>query len=434
VNPGAQLLHGVVLGPAAPRLMRARSWGRAAVYALLATIVLGAVSTLFATQETSLRRALESFLFPERVHKYVDFFLEYVVRSQTKQVVANAVVTFTMIFVSLLLFWAKERLSRAFEEDAGLGDAGRWRELGLFEEALEEVKLLLLNIAIFFFVLWLGHSPEPWRKTTATTLSYLALAFTWAVDFVSPYLMRRRMKYSQILSAIWRRPLLSLGFGAVMALPLVVIAHVAGRAEWPALTTVVVLFSANVVVIVWACMAGTWVAARLEDAAARVRPAPGWLHVPVWLVVLGVIGAGTWLGVHLARSLATKSQVLKCEYDVDWATLSVGKPSVGALLRGEVSASVSVDVTIKNPNRLPVVIEENRLVASDDDVVIAQTRLSPMSIPAGGERRERVTLDVTFEAKGVLSGASINPLAWDLVLYLEIADGFELPIYLRRGP
>ncbi|MCC6624247.1 MAG: hypothetical protein IT385_23550 [Deltaproteobacteria bacterium] len=434
MNVLRQLQHGLGLAPAAPRLMRRAAWARALVYGLLALVVLGGVAALVASQEGRIKRFIEAFLFPREVHAAVDFFLDYVVKSQTKQVIANAIVTATMALVSLTLFWAKERLSRAYEVDAKLGEPAQWRELTLVREGWEEVKLLLLNIAMLFIVLWLGHASEAWRKTAATVLSYLTLFFTMAVDFAAPYMQRREMRYSQIMGAIFRRPFLSLSFGAAMSLPLVAVAHLADVADWSPQTTMFALFGANVVMIVWAAVAGTWVGAQLHELALRVRPTPRWVQVPAWLALVGVLAGGVWLGAQLARSLATKSQILKCSYEVDWKTIEVGKPSLSGLVQGEVRAAVSVDVVITNPNPLAVVIEDNRLVAEDDGVVVAESRISPLSVPAGGSTKTRVGLDVVLKATSILGGgASINPLAWDLVLYVEISDGFEFPIYLRGG-
>src|SRR5688572_6125504 len=127
MNPITQLGH-VALAAIAPRQMSGKAWLRAALYAVLALALLGGLGTLFAWQETGLRRVVASFLFPEEVHQVVDFFLEYIVRSQTKQVMANVLVTVTLIFVSLFLFWAKEKLSRQYEHDAKLGDASQWQD------------------------------------------------------------------------------------------------------------------------------------------------------------------------------------------------------------------------------------------------------------------------------------------------------------------
>ncbi|MFO0744558.1 MAG: hypothetical protein U1F43_02655 [Myxococcota bacterium] len=433
MNVGRQLLHGLVLAPLAPRKMRARSWGRAALYALLATLFLGAIAAVFATEETSLRRVLESFFFPEGVHKVVDFFIEYVVRSQTKQVVANGLVTITMLLVSLFLFWAKERLSQAYEEDAGLGSHADWNELSAPRELFEEVKLFVLNLALLVLTFWIGHGAEPWRKSVATVFSYLTLFFTWAVDFGSPYLQRRGLRYWQIIVAIFKRPILSFGFGAVVSLPLALVANLVGASDWSALATIAILFGSNVVVIVWASVAGTWMGAKLYDAAHPVRSAPLWLSTIGWVGVLTIVGVGAFVGANVAEMLRDKSQILKCEYAIDWKTLEVGTPSVANLIRAELAVGVSVEMGITNPNDLDVTIEKNRLVASDGGVVVAESHLSPVSVPAGRTVRQRVALDVVVKGKSLLQGASVNPLAWDLTLYVEVAPGYEFPIYLRAA-
>src|SRR5690606_18486672 len=150
-------------------------------------------------------------------------------------------------------------------------------------------------------------------------------------------------------------------------------------------------------------------------------------------LVFGVLGAGVWVGSRLGVSLAAKSQILKCRYEVDWATLKLDTPELGGLIRGEVKVAVAFDVTIDNPNPLPVRIEDNRLVVSDDALVIAESRLSPLDVPAHGKARTRVALDAKVRATSILEGASINPLRWDVTLYVAIDEGLELPIYLRSA-
>jgi hypothetical protein len=134
--------------------------------------------------------------------------------------------------------------------------------------------------------------------------------------------------------------------------------------------------------------------------------------------------------LNLGVALKDKSQILKCRYTVDWASVQIDKPGLGGLLKGEVQVGVSFEVEIDNPNALPVRIEKNRLVAEDEGKVIAEGRLAPFEVPANGRSRTRVGLDVTVKASSLLEGASFNPASWGLILYLELTDDFELPIPL----
>lgn len=431
----AQLRMALVEAPGVLARMSGRSWALFSLYFLLSAGLLGLLVLLFDTQEKNLQRAAMSFLFPEEWHPFLDFLLAFVVKSQAQQVLVNVILMVTLTLVSMVFFWSKELLSQAIERDRlARGDPNaapaRWRDNAIWWEGLEEIKWTLMSLAAILVVLWVGHDVAPWRKTLATVLSYLVLFASTAVNFMAPPHQRRQKQYAQVLSAMARRPLLTLAFGAAMAAPQVAILHVVSGAGLPVATSLILIFSVNVVFIAWSAAAGTVAGLALTplvDAAPPIR----WPWRALTAVIVGAILAfGVYIAVNLGIAIKDKSQILKCRYTIDWASATVETPKLGGLLGGKVQVGVKLDVVIDNPNALPVRIEKNRLVVEDEGLVLAEGRLAPFEVPARGQSKNRVGLDVTLKAGALLEGASVNPAKWGVTLWLELGDGFEFPIPL----
>lgn len=415
--------------------MSGRSWALFFLYLVLCGGLLGLLVVLFDSQEKNLQRAAMSFLFPEEWHGLIDFLLAFVVKSQAQQVLVNVILFVTMTLVSLVFFWSKELLSQSIERDRQNqgdphADPSRWRDNAIWWEGLEEIKWTLFSTALMLVVLWVGHDVAPWRKTLATVLSYLVLFFSTAVNFMAPPLQRRQKQYGQILAAMARRPVLTMVYGAAMALPQVLGLHLLGAADVPVSVALIAIFAVNVVFIAWSAASGTVAGLYLSELADAARPWPLWSRAILWVGTLGVLVFATWVAINLGVAIKDKSQILKCHYTVDWASVEVDKPGLGGLLKGEVEVGVSFEVEIDNPTELPVRIENNRLVAEDDGKVVAEGRLAPFEVPAGGKSRNRVGMNVKVRAGALLEGASLNPAAWGLVLYIQLTDDLEFPIPL----
>jgi len=423
----------------------ARSWRWLGLYFALAFGALVALALAFASQEDTVQRTLVGFLFPESWHGLVDFLLAFVLKAQAQQVIVNVLLFLSTSVVSIAFFWAKEALSRSYERD--LARASRrgsdaeappdpealWRDHPMWREALEEIKWTLVGLALMFVVLWLGHAPEPWRKTVATIASYAVLIFGTAGNFLAPPLQRRRLLYGQLVKAMFKRPLLAFGFGAAMALPQVVVLNAVATANLSALTALVVVFGVQIAFICLSTVVGTRAGLALLPTVEASAP-PSWpAKVAGWAAVVAILAAGGWIGAKVGVALADKSQILKCHYAVDWSTVKVDTPRLGGLLQGKVGVGVALEVAIDNPNPLPVRIEHNRLVVAEDDVVIAPSRLAPLEVPAHGTTRTRVGLDVEVRATSLLEGAHLDSRRWDITLYVDLGDGLAMPIYLRAG-
>lgn len=434
----SQLGLALVTAPGIIGRMSGRSWLRFFFYFLLCAGLLGALVVLFDSQEKNIQRAAMAFLFPEDWHGLIDFLLAFVVKSQAQQVLVNVILFATMTLVSLAFFWSKELLSQSVERDRQArgdpnADPSRWRDNAIWWEGLEEIKWTLFSTALMFLVLWIGHDVAPWRKTLATVLSYVVLFFSTAVNFMAPPLQRRHKQYAQILAAMCRRPILTMVFGAAMALPQVAALHFIGTADVPVVVALLSIFAVNVLFIAWSAASGTVAGLALAPLAENARPWPWWIRAMVSAATIAVLAFATYVLLNLGVALKDKSQILKCRYSVDWSTVQIDSPRLGDLLKGEVDVGVTFEVEIDNPNPLPVRIENNRLVAEDDGKIVAEGRLVPFEVPARGKNKSRVGLNLKVRAGALLEGASLDPTRWGLVLYLQLTDDFEFPIPLAAN-
>ncbi|MGH2830115.1 MAG: hypothetical protein ACRDJM_06500, partial [Actinomycetota bacterium] len=337
-----------------------------------------------------------------------------------------AMISGSLLVVTMLLFSVKERLSASFEAGANLAGGRPMRELPLWLQAWEEIKLFLLFIAVQMAVFWIGYHPGAWRAAAAVGLSYLWLGFMFAADFVSPVMQRHEGHYSRILTTLARHPIASLGFGALFALPSIV----AGTL-WP--MNVVAVFAANVVGIAWAAVAGTWLGARMLDDFERTPRSGALARVAAWLAILAALGINGYRFGALVLSVHHKSQVLKCQYDVDWSSFGVDAPGLAALLDDRVEVGVHFDVRIHNPTEFAVEIERNRVELRHGGELVGTTRLSPVAIAPGQTVERRVALSVEMTPSQLRKGLELlDPAAWEATLYLDVAPGFEFPVYLVR--
>jgi len=281
---------------------------------------------------------------------------------------------------------------------------------------------------------WVGYHPHPIRKTVASVLSYAFVVFTYAVDFGAPAMQRHRVRYSQVIKAVFKRPIASFGFGAVFALGPILVGQLAARnPQWSMATTVGLVFAVNVVCIVWAAAGGTWLGCRLlpvAEASPRSRPLT---RVAAWLLLLGTFAINAYAFASLGMAVHHKSQVLKCKYSVDWSSFGLDKPSLGGLLSRSVDVGVHFDLEVTNPTSVDVRLERNRLEITHGDTTVAEARLDPMEVKAGQTAVQRMATKVSLDPAALLKGTQLLSDSWNLTVYLEVAWGIEFPIYLRAA-
>jgi hypothetical protein len=408
-----------------------RCWRLFFLYLGLAAALVGLAAGLLIAFRADLRSALIGFVFPESWHLAVEMLIDRFADQQERIVLINAMVASSLLLVSAALFPVKEFLSASFERHGSLTEEPV-TEHPLWLQAWEEVKLLLMFVAVQASIFWIGYHPASWRQLIAIVLSHLVIALSFSADFISPIFQRRRGRYSRILKTLARQPLASLAFGALFAAPAITVGHMWARyPDWSTGIAVTVLFSIKVVSIAWAAVAGTWLGAKMLPTFAKTRRASLATRVIAWVLVGGLLAANGYAFGAVGRAVLHKTQVFKCHYRVDPASFGIRKPSLVGLLADRVGAGVYFDVEIENPTAIDVRLEQNRLEVRHGGSVVATTRLAPITVPAGERRVQRVDLQVGLTPSALRKGrALLQADEWRIVLYIEVAPGFDFPIYL----
>lgn len=426
----------VLLCPLSLFRMPARTWAVFLVYLVLCAIELGVVGALIVAFQEDARAGVIRFLFPTSWETAVGMLVDRTLASQQRAVLINAVVAGGLMIVTTTLFPIKEALSASFETRARLTDRPTC-EHPLWEQAWEEIQLFVLFLAVQGSIFWIGYHPGTGRDIAALVLSYLFLFFSFAIDFISPIFQRHQGYYSQILKLLARRPFTSLGFGALMTSPVLIASWLwAHHPEWELEVAIGVLFGANVVSIAWAAVAGTWLGARLLPELEATETAGIGARVIGIVLTIAVLFYNGYAFGTVGRSLYHKSQILKCHYRVDLDSFELAKPSlIGSVISRKIDVGVSFDVDIENPTAIDVAIEDNRIVADHGGDEVATGRLSPVAIPAGKTIRHHASLRASISPLEIAKGrALLSGDGWQVILYLEIAEGYEFPVYLVTPP
>jgi hypothetical protein len=433
-SPPRQLADGAVFAPAAVARMGARSLAWLVIYLLLAGGVLFGITALVAQHEDGLRGLLLTYLLPTDWHGAARGLFDTFLADQARPLLRNALLGGAMLLVSMLLFPVKEALSKAFERDAGLTDAAH-DELPLWMQGYEELKLLVVYVTGHMLLFRLAYGPDPSTRLWATWLSHGFLASTIALDFIAPVLQRHGFKYATVLRTLLRRPLAALAFGAVFAAPAIWVAQAVEPLAWTEVHKLRAVFGVQVLLIAWAALAGTWLGSRLLAVSRRVPPTP-WVVVALsWVALLGLFGHNGYVFGRLGQSMHHKSQLLKCNYDVAWSTLSVDLPSIGSLLGPTVEVGVTVDLRIENPTPFDLVFEDTRLVVQHDGTPMANSVLDPFMAPAMGAAKFPLHFTLALSPLELARrGRALLDDKYALTLYVQIADGLEWPVYLRGAP
>jgi hypothetical protein len=418
-----------------------RTWGLAAGYFAAALVILAGVAALVDAFGGGLRKWLQLILFPGEQQPVADLALNVAFHTQSRTITANLTATTGLVLVSLLLFFIKEALSRGIEQDlvkrhpAPPDDAPT--DFPWWREGLEEIGLLFVYAALFVGVFALGQTVDPTRRTLAEVLSWLVLFWTWAVDFVAPPLFRRRIGYRGVFRLIARYPLPCLVFGALMSLPVVAVEIFAATLD--ATPRMVLTVASQAFMIVLATFGGTRLAlvrlfaVTLEERLNLQKPSAPVVRVSAALVIGAVLVFGAWVGTGLARALVAKSQILKCSWSLAPGTLKLDLPDpdpVGWLTGRPVAVGVGVDLLVTNPTDLPVAVEPTRIEVADDGQVIARTTLAPFQVNANAAARQRLALTVEVHPDVFLKGASLDPRAWSIALWVKLEGGLDFPIPL----
>ncbi|MCB9549772.1 MAG: hypothetical protein H6706_28530 [Myxococcales bacterium] len=412
--------------------LRARTWVRLVLYAAGIAAVFAGVGAWLASHDGQLKEAVLRFFLPDEWMFAGEHLLERFITPQSMAVLVNAAVTGTVVLVSLCTFPLKEWLSAAYEQDTGVTGGQKAHAPPLWEQALEELKLLLFYAALSLTVLRLGHEAPPALAAVALVLSNGVLFTTVAIDFASPTLARHGIAYADIVRVLASRPLRSLAFGAVFGLPPVAVGWAVVKLQLAADVGFALLAVTHLLTLTVAVLAGTVVGGTLLERARKVRPIGPVGRGLGWLALVGLLTVNGLFFGAAANALLHVSPVLKCSWSVVPDTFSA------SLEGGFLSPAVRLDlaVEIENPTGRTAAIGDNRVEFFFGEHRVATTQLPRFEVPAGGTARQ--ALSVTIKPKGGLIGAGLQGLdalrkgdgIWDTVKGAADLDRYRVMLIL----
>ncbi len=427
-----------VKAPLAARHLRARSAAWLLAYLAAAGLILGVVAYLVIKNQDRLIDGLISYVLPVDWKMTAKFMIKRLFGNQEQAVITNAVLSMSLMVVTITLFPLKEKVSAALEEDAKLLDEP-FDEHPLWFQALEEAKLFLAMIAAQATIFWIGYSDDETRRTIALVLSYVVLFAGVGFDFLCPILQRHKQRYSVMVKTLLAHPFLWFTFGAIFALPAIITARVLStHSDWSPGTQLGFAFAAQVVGIALAAIGGTVAGAPLlADAKNRTHSRLP-TRIAVWALLIGLLAWNAHRFYVIGTSLNHKSQLLKCQYDVDWSSFGADVPSaldlMGAYKSDAITVGMHFVVQVTNPTKVDVEIEDNRLEVKQADQVVALTSLPRMKVKAGGSERVTIKVPLTIKPSQALRIRELlTTKNWAITLWLQIDDDFEFPFYLLES-
>ena len=289
----------------------------------------------------------------------------------------------------MFLFPLKERYSAIFEKEMGYPN-GQPEEYSLAYQAVEETRLFLFYLTAQLSILWIGYYPYEWTRTLSIVLSYFFLFFTFGLDLISPTLQRHKINYAKIVKLLTANPVLTLGFGLVYSLPVVLLSFwVFSNPEWSLTKITSVLFFLNLLAIALAITGGTKIATQLVPLAKQL-PAIGHQRQAFWYGLMGlVLVISATLHATLVSSMHHKSQILKAGYDVQWSSIDIDLPSLEELRTGKAFGSLSVDLEITNPTEFDIIIEKSRLLIDNKGKRVSGNRHQSLAGKIEGDKNCR---------------------------------------------
>jgi len=389
----SQITESWVNAPCSLSRIKRRSAIWMAAYLTGSLIVFSLFVWLLNENELAIKNALLAYFFPQSWISISEQLANFLFESQTKTVIGNAILGASLVISSMLMFPVKEKYSAEFEKDANYSN-GPSQEFPLWLQAWEEVKLFLFYVTAQAVILWLGYYPYNWTNWLSIVLSYLFLFFAFGLDFISPTLQRHRTAYSLILKILLKKPLLTLSFGVIFSLPVILLSHYIFNLPQLSLIEVAsILFLTNVLFLTLAVPAGTRVASRLMPIVSETPPPAKNTKIKIYSITIIILIASLFLHTRLIASLHHKSQILKANYSVDWSSIDYKFPSLSQLFNGNALSNLSFDMVIDNPTEFDIVIEESQIFVEKFDSLIATIDLSGFEVPAGQSRKIKLTLD-----------------------------------------
>jgi hypothetical protein len=187
-----------------------------------------------------------------------------------------------------------------------------------------------------------------------------------------------------------------------------------------------VLLAIHVLTVAPAASAGTWVSARMLPTAKSLRPTRWWSRVLGTAIMITIVSVSGYAFSKLASSINNKTQILKCDYRVDWSTFDYRIPTLSDL-----SVGLSLEIEISNPTEVDVLIEESRLEIRNNQKHFSQVDIGRIEVPRGETRRQKVDLKVAIALTRLLEYKDLLSKPWEFTLWVQVTEDFEFPVYFR---
>ena len=197
-----------------------------------------------------------------------------------------------------------------------------------------------------------------------------------------------------------------------------------------------VAFGGQVIGVALAVIGGTVAGAPLVADARTRRRSHVAVRVLAWLALASVLGWNGYRFGAIARSLHHKTQLLKCDYSIDWSSVEAQLPTAIDLAlaakNDKLAIAVDFDVTVHNPTAVDVEIENNRFEFRYQGELVAQTSLPRGRVASGATSKLHITLPIMVQPSQALRIKDMvtQPKDWTITLYLEVADSFTFPVYI----
>jgi len=402
------------------------------IYYAIGLLVFGFLVWQLIENQMAIRNSVLDYLFPKSWHGVSDRLANFLYESQAKVVLGNLIISTSFVLASIFLFPIKEKLSQVFEKESNY-HTGEYQEFSLFQQAIEESKLLLFYFSIQSLILWIGYYPYVWSTWLSIILSYCFLFFTFGLDFIAPTLQRHRTKYALILKTLFKYPLIPFVFGALFSLPVILLTRILfTNPDNTFIETIGFILIANLLLLALAIPVGTTIASKMFHLFNKTK-VPSLKSMKVFYAVISLILVSTlFLHSQLVISLHHKSQLLKADYDIDWSSIQYELPSFTDLTQGKAFSSLSFDMQVNNSTEFDIVVENSILYITQNEKDIATIKLSSFSLPAGETHRIKINLGSNTDFSNL---SDFNNLMndWKINVEIDIWPGIPFVFNLKQG-
>ena len=380
--------------------------------------------------EQAIKQGVFDYFFPDSWHFFVEKMIDFFFDSQSKLVLAGALSGGAVVLMSMLLFPLKEWCSAAYERAIGLPN-GQPRELPLMTQFKEESKLLLLYVTAQFIILALGYYPFKLTQILSISFSALFLCFTFGIDFIAPTLQRHGIRYSQIIKFLLGKPVMTLLFGAVFALPVLLVGRIILSVETLSfLDAAIYIFLVSLLFLSLAIASGTFLASKILNQVKETKVLGKRTRKTGYGFIWVLFGIGLTFHSAIALSLHHKSQLLKCHYDVAWSQVGFSSSSLLGMLKDRGKMNLTLPVEIHNPTEFDVYIETSQLIITQNEKLVSEIDISQLDVPAGATTVKKVELAADIQGKSLSNFTGLLD-GWQIYLTYDVLPGIPLIVKVK---